>query len=402
MTYFDGYSSVSPLILVKLDRASRPLRCKPGFEQRGSACQLKKERRQPISPSSRIAIGVAAVGFTAAIAAPALTMVYEVRRGVSPRKGKEPPRASDLSKEEIQQRYDDFKPGDVIQKTFEVVPGTRVWHYAVYTGKNKETGEHEVIDVHNTQKKGGKKGEQRFYVGRHTAMPQASDPKTDSIYQKMPDDHFGSGKITDRKEILARAEEFAGMDEWNYSLGSNNCEVFARGVVENSPISRDGTSVSLFSQKMSSFSVDQIFRAMNENRGLEIPEFQRRLNLASKRYHQEKMQERYGTKRRDDSLGAANNPGNGGYMDLFITDPTPLDPRRKAVSVNEFVSALGVVTPAKYQIIVNNIAGVQPSVYQKYIRLGMMRDYCLLVAGESVMLREALKNNADSWRSINY
>jgi hypothetical protein len=368
MTYFDGYSLC---LEGKFDSLTGKLKCKPGYVQRGAACQPKLRQR------SGLPLAAAAVGLTAIVAAPALIMIKEVQAGVTPEKGTEPPRVADLSSDEIKRKYDNFQPGDILRKTFEIAPETRVWHYAVYTGKNKKTGEHEVIDVHDAPKVDGK----------HTAMPQESDPATDSIYEKMPEEKLSNDRIRDRNEILARAEEFANMDEWNYSLGTNNCEVFARGVVENRPISKDGDSVSQFSKTVSKNTIDQVFKLMNENRGLEIPELQRRLDEASARYRRQQILKSEFSRQDSPAIDPVNQSS---LQDLFTTKPVALNAQRRKESIieEEFLAALGLISPKQYQRLVNSIAGSQPKPYQNYIRTAMMKEYLTLVLGESVLINE--------------
>lgn len=444
MTYHSGLISAEDFIVERFDRkrSKRPdkLKCRPGYEQRGAVCHpiTKKQEDEPSgvkggspspatmaqsaslsqqgenkgskkSPGGAIVGGTIGLALTAAIAAPPVIMVNDVKKNLSPKKDEEPPRASSIKRADLDEMYDDFKPGDIIQRSFELGGGARAWHYAVYTGRNKETGEHEVIDVHTAKKDEGKEGKERFYVGKRSAMPQDGDSPKNSIYRKLPDDKLSKDRIKDRKEILARAEEFSKMEEWDYRLGTNNCEVFARAVVENNPFSYDGASVSAFTQQMGKLTIDQYtYNKINDKKGMQIPELQARLQKTSREYKRQMIEELYNKefgggkekkKRKKDSLlsrlDAEESSWDKGYMEMFIKEPEYTEAFKSGdkskITVKDLTKALGVVTPSEYQLIVQKITSGQPETYQKYLRASMMQEYLTLLLGTSTMLTENSK-----------
>lgn len=415
MTYNDGYQFaildieerievLGESTGVRLDRRSKKLNCKAGYEQRGAACQpIKKSLRKP-SNAGLIFGGVLAGGAGVVLLAPPLIMVEDVRRNITPKDEERPPRAADFTREELDKRYSAFQEGDIIRHTFPLAGGADAWHYAIYSGRNQKTGEHEVIDVHEAPRKEGVG--RRHYVGRRSAFFGADESPENSVFEKLPNEKLGSGAILDRNEIMARARAIGNGQEWHYSLGRNNCETFVRAVVENNPMSRDGEAVSIFTKEVGKATIDTMFTHMNEGRGLEIPELQRQLDQASKEYRkeQERLIARKSLTRRDsvrynlDSSFAVTEDG-ANYFGLLTKESTPIDNllRRSpaSISVKEYTDMLGLISPYQLQRLMEGLVRGLPPPLSNLMRVSLMTDYLTLVQGEGELIKALLPTQED-------
>lgn len=138
---------------------------------------------------------------------------------------------------EIETRYKKFRRGDLIERAFEVRKGIYARHYGVYAGVDRKTGDRMVYQV------ASREGGGRFIAKQPLTMKKSVEfsawKKTDpeDIYREP-----GTRPMS-RKEIISRAEKTVGED-YDYNLFRNNCENYARAIVEGKSYSTQGQKVS--------------------------------------------------------------------------------------------------------------------------------------------------------------
>jgi hypothetical protein len=157
-----------------------------------------------------------------------------------------------LADEQTLAAYDQLKPGTMIRRqTYMVGAGARL-HYGVYAGKDEETGEHMIIDT-GTKMIDGK------LITLITLKPMIIDGKLGgSEYQPVPREemHLKGGPKISRAQALKRAKALVGVP-YTYKGFSENCETFARSVVEGRSYSTQAEQVSAFTSK----AADLVFEA---------------------------------------------------------------------------------------------------------------------------------------------
>lgn len=242
-----------------------PAKCDPrrGWEQGAGKCvRVKPADEEPSSPRAfgrkmditsdrayharlgRLGLLGGGVAVTAIVAGVGYQVASDVKKiSVKP------------SEEEDLVDYDSFEPGDLIRKRTSMA-GASVYHYAVYAGKDPETGEHKII--HTQAPDADYQNSASVIVrssirkkGTPSASPSSSASSSDfddegSAYMKVPTDEMygkkGSKRLS-REEILSRAEQAIGGD-YTFHVFSSNCETFARGMVEGVSYSSQGDAVS--------------------------------------------------------------------------------------------------------------------------------------------------------------
>ncbi|WP_353258018.1 lecithin retinol acyltransferase family protein [Prochlorothrix hollandica] len=136
---------------------------------------------------------------------------------------------------------EEMVPGDLIRKSFGL--GHKdFFHYGVYAGKDEKTGEHMIYEVGAP----GEGGVPSSKIIKSPMYPKGkADPNT-SLFERVPDEEMyakGKDKATfSREEILKRAESMVGND-FDYAISKNNCESFARLVVEGKHYTLQGPTV---------------------------------------------------------------------------------------------------------------------------------------------------------------
>lgn len=127
----------------------------------------------------------------------------------------------DLPDAKTMEKYDTFKPGDMLRKAVKN-PGLGVrWHYAIYIGKD-EAGEHRIVESHLAD----------------AGYPEISN---NSIFMKgqLGGSEYDVEEVADSpvgkkftpEEIVDRAKKMAGTP-FMFRGFANNCETFARTMAE--------------------------------------------------------------------------------------------------------------------------------------------------------------------------
>lgn len=158
----------------------------------------------------------------------------------------------DLADDQTLATYDQFKPGMMIRRqTYMIGAGARL-HYGVYAGKDEKTGQHMIIDTGTKMVN----GELAVLI---TAKPMIIDGKLGgSEYAPVPKEemHLKGGPKISRSQALKRAKALIGTP-YTYKGFSENCETFARSVVEGQSYSTQAEKISAFTKTAS----DLVFEA---------------------------------------------------------------------------------------------------------------------------------------------
>lgn len=162
--------------------------------------------------------------------------------------------------EETLKKYDTFQPGDLIRKSFKSERMGSRQHYAVYVGKDPNTGEHMLIDT-------GEDWKDRDSVPyvRRRGLTWDAGPN-DTEYEVVPPEEIyrhGTPKFL-REEILERADKML-YQRFTYKGFESNCEAFARGIVEGKAYSIQGEKVNPLTRFVSSFVTDNILKLRMAN-----------------------------------------------------------------------------------------------------------------------------------------
>jgi len=135
-------------------------------------------------------------------------------------------------------KYDTFQPGDLIRKNFKSSTMGSRQHYAVYLGKDPETGDHMCIDS-------GENWKDRDNVPailKRGLTWVGENPENDSEWEKVPPKDMGLDPDVQkfsREQIVKRAELML-YSPFEYRGFRSNCESFARGIVEGKAYSIQG------------------------------------------------------------------------------------------------------------------------------------------------------------------
>ena len=137
----------------------------------------------------------------------------------------------------IEARYKTFRKGDLIENAFEVKKGVYARHYGVYAGIDRRTGERMVYQVSAREGGGRVVAKQPLTMKKNIEFSAWRKTDTSEMYQEP-----GSRPLS-REEIISRAESTVGR-KFNYNLFRNNCENYARAIVEGKSYSTQGQRVS--------------------------------------------------------------------------------------------------------------------------------------------------------------
>jgi hypothetical protein len=409
--YLDGYREINLDALKR--RRPEKLKCKPGYKQRGAACQKIKPKRSLSSPDQgeastlvpkkRMKTGTkvglllaSATGLALAGGAIAIATDYHNLKIVDPKKVA--PLVSEMKKEDIDKMYDDFQPGDMIRHSFPISKDKRVYHYGIYAGRNPATGEHEIIDA---QRKEGKTGTP--IIGKRSMMKDTGLGEGTSVFEKMPSEELSPDRLTDRDEIMARAEKLIGKKN-RYNVIDNNCETFARAVVEGTPRSKDIETLSWVTRGIGKAIVAPIMDIVvnennplnfkNKDRGLTIKETRKQLEEASREYRESKRQ-------RQDSLDTQNQES---VFSLFYKDPSQDDyyiqnKQEEELTINDYCKIMEIASPEEAMLIIDDIVDTFPDNTQKYIRVSLLKDYLILLSHMTETVKEL---SSDEIKSDSY
>lgn len=125
--------------------------------------------------------------------------------------------------------YDTFKPGDLIYNAIDFI-GTNRAHYAVYVGKID--GKHSMFDVSPGKLNGGAAA-----VARIRTLEEGQDEKGTSFAKASRIDKSKQGPTAAQLQQIIKQLENKKF-EWNGF--ENNCESFARAIVNDVPVSLQG------------------------------------------------------------------------------------------------------------------------------------------------------------------
>ncbi|MFP4338274.1 MAG: histidine phosphatase family protein, partial [Halothece sp.] len=201
--------------------------------------QLVTENRQYLK-----GLAIAGVTVGAAMAGVGLA-AYSIKRDLNQSSVdfnsiRQPP--GGIPDEQTLAKYDTFQPGDLVRKNFKSPTMGVRQHYAVYAGKNLETGEHMVIDTGEDYK--DRDSAPRVIMRGMTWT--GDQPLNDSEWERVPDKDMhlvkGTQKLS-QEEILDRANRML-YQKFEYQGFTSNCEAFARGIVEGKAYSQQGMKVS--------------------------------------------------------------------------------------------------------------------------------------------------------------
>lgn len=215
---------------------------------------------QPQFQEAIATFGVSAAGVAAILG----TSMYVVQRdlevsSVPFESIRQPP--GGVPDEKTLEKYDQLKPGDLIRKNFKSDQmGTRQ-HYAVYVGKDPESGEHMLIDT-------GIDWKSRDGVPyiRKRGLNWDAGPN-DSEYEKVPEEEMYLAEGTRRmsgEEVVARAEKML-YNRFTYQGFDSNCEAFARAIVEGKAYSTQGDKASGFTRAVSGVVTDSLLKLRTAN-----------------------------------------------------------------------------------------------------------------------------------------
>lgn len=145
------------------------------------------------------------------------------------------------SEGDLKRHEEEFSPGDLIRKGFRL--GHKdFFHYGVYAGKDPKTGEHMIYQTGAPGKDGAPSSE----IVKAPLYSKDEVSPTVSLYEKVPPEEMykkGTDKAPpSREEILRRAESLVG-NHFDYKISQNNCESFARLVVEGKHYTTQGVDV---------------------------------------------------------------------------------------------------------------------------------------------------------------
>ena len=147
-------------------------------------------------------------------------------------------------------KYDTFEPGDLIRRNFKSPSmGTRQ-HYAVYVGKDPNTGEHMCIETWTDHK-----NRDNIPIVLKRGLVWDMHPENDSEWEKVPKSDMNLVKGTEsfsREEVVKRAEAMLHAP-FEYRGFKSNCESFARGIVEGNAYSSQGLKNSPITNFISEF-----------------------------------------------------------------------------------------------------------------------------------------------------
>ena len=136
--------------------------------------------------------------------------------------------------------YDTFSKGDLIEKVFKLPTGY-ARHFAIYAGKDEKTGQHMVYEVGNPK---------QGWKINYAPIDGEFVTKDVSTYRRTPADQMykaKDSKIRNPKDILRDAEAMVGK-EFDYHLMTDNCETWARSIVEGTGYSLQGNATTKFTR----------------------------------------------------------------------------------------------------------------------------------------------------------
>ena len=220
----------------------------------------------PVGAASTAAIGLAGIGALAWLG------VEAKKSTTDPKKFDFPKSEEDLKK--IDEMYDEFEPGDLVHQAFFGVGGLYYEHYAVYAGKG-EDGKHEVYQVGTTDKDG---------LGA-IRRSKATIPMGGSFLKKVPrEEMYRNGDPGfSREEILARAEQLKGK-MMNYRVADQNCESFARAIVEGKQYTTQGEKGTHQSVKNLFSDLSNLFASTNGDKPRNLKDMLVELERDSKKW----------------------------------------------------------------------------------------------------------------------
>jgi len=220
----------------------------PGEKISGSSQKMKspggRDRSVMEKFAGKTALNVAAGATAAVIVGAGKSFVGEFEKAAvtTSQKARLYYTSTGMPDEEDLKRHDEeMVPGDLVRKSFKL--GHKdFFHYGVYAGKDPKTGEHMIYEV-------GAPGEGGIPSSRIAKSPmytKEGTAPTTSLFERVPDEEMyvkGRQKAQfSRDEILKRAESMVGND-FDYAISKNNCESFARLVVEGNHYTLQGPTV---------------------------------------------------------------------------------------------------------------------------------------------------------------
>lgn len=370
-----------------------PAKCDPkrGWERgtngkcvRSQPAPLVRAKTKSSSKNTQLIGGAAAV--TAIVGAAALQVMRDIKN-VAPEK---PDPLMD---------YDSFVPGDLIRKRGGV--DGNIHHYAIYAGKDPETGEHQVI--HTALPRDWDNHQSSISVVQKTSIWEDRVPEEEvlamikggkgdappEIYSKVPDSEIyqkkNSRKMT-REEILRRAESAVGTDVTFHAL-SSNCEVFARGIVEDNPYSSQKEKVS----PLTAFLGDTLTRIVAVTQKKEYL-FNKNRRTAQQIIDEINRREKGGSHGRKDSVSSPNV--NLRLLAVLKVSPESSPPLNL---LDSFCDQIGIKRPEDYSRIAERIARDFRSLTDE-IKIEMYANYLKVLLGTLKSQDILDKDRADSVR----
>lgn len=184
-------------------------------------------------------------------------------------------------------KYDTFKPGDMIRRSFKATGWGRRHHYGIYIGKNPINGEHIMIDV--TIDKNDPDGKM-VHIQKTNLVADSGPGATE--YEIVPITEMyqlpGTRKIS-RQEIVQRAKKMLGQT-FTYTGAESNCEAFVRAIAEGKAYSTQGLELNTFTKLaigflQNSYSKIQMTQGESTNEGVNIFNFKIRLSSYGRNQH---------------------------------------------------------------------------------------------------------------------
>lgn len=176
------------------------------------------------------AVGAASSGAIGMIGVGAALWTYGEmgKAATDPSKYEFPTDEHELSKAE--EVYSQFEPGDLVRRAFPTA-GKHYEHYAIYAGRG-EDGSHEFYEVGTPTPEGMDPTVRRNKVRDKIGV---------SFFQKVPSSEIYTkgGQKFSREEIIKRAESLKGQ-VLDYKVSQENCESWARMIVEDVPYTNQG------------------------------------------------------------------------------------------------------------------------------------------------------------------
>lgn len=300
---------------------------------------------------------------------------------------------SNTSKEERDEIYNNLTPGDLIRRVSQVdASGMKfeVWHYAIYMGKNPETGEHEV--VHSQPQDNG--------IPAIVKTTTEKSLQSDSLYEQVKD---SKKENLSREEIMTRANALVGKNI-KYSTLYNNCETIARNIAQNTNYSEQTEQLSGFTKVMASKVLEPLMEKLMgfKNQGISPPEIKKILDGVSSEFNLNVKSENESKKRKDALDSDIKSITFSDRIQIFLKNgglDKMKNKEKKDMTVNGFCNLLGISTPKETMEIINSSTEEIQGTGKRLGEASLLKDYLFLL---TILPKEILRFKKINPKSDSY